>query len=275
MAWNTSDLEIDTLELQALDAAQRIFPCEPELLDAVPMQDIVQKYQDRIVSQKNPFIIRVAGQSGSGKSTQLVPALEEILLQENYITINVGSFSSFHPRYQEWQKLNPNFVREKTNGFALRALILFYRYCVEHHTNILFDMTLLEPEIEHYLMGIAKKYGYRIQLHVLCVPKKVSDSFIRKRYLSTGRYVSQRSASYFFNVLPRALKSLVNRPFFDKTDFLCLWSHYHARPLKKASFFNPSVTTIWMKQQQNRRIKKATDIFKPKKTWLYLLKRGS
>lgn len=267
-----SDSEITLLEQQALIAAQRIFPCEENLIDSMPMTDIIKALQTSVCPQQHPFLVRVAGQSGTGKSTQLVPALEQLLAGIPYTKINVGLFAPFHPRYLEWQKQNPNLLREKTNGFALRALILFYCHCIQQRTNILLDMTLLEPEIEHYLMGIAKKYGYRIQLHVMCVPKKVSDFFVRQRYIMTGRYVSQKSTLYFFNILANSLKSLINRLFFDKTDELWLWSHYHARPLKKTSFFNPYVTTILMKQQQNRRIKKASVMLKAKKTWLFLLR---
>ena len=265
------DSDIDLLEKQALLSAQRIFPCEDELLDAVPLNQIVHAQKTQLVSQTHPFLVRVAGQSGSGKSSQLVPALEYVLSSEAYIKINVGTFAPFHPQYKTLANMNPDLVREKTNGFALRALILFYRYCVEHKVNILFDMTLLEPEIEHYLMAIAKMHGYQIQLHVLCVPKKVSDYFIRQRYLKTGRYVSDYSANYFFNALAKGLKSLIGRSFFDKSDFVCLWSHYHARPLKKTTFFNPYVTSILMKQLHNRRIKNPSNLLKSKTTWLFVL----
>ena len=163
---------IDLMEELALRSAQTIFPCEKNLQSSVPLSEIVQANVSDIKSQSNPILIRVVGQSGSGKSTQLIPALEDILKKISYIKINVGKFAPFHPEYTKWQKLSPELMREKTNGFALRALILFYRNCIENHVNILCDMTLLEPEIEHYLMMLAKKHGYQIQLHVLCVPKK-------------------------------------------------------------------------------------------------------
>ncbi len=260
------------LEQRALEDVQRIFPCEKELLENIPIEDIVQSKQGQIKTQEKPFLIRVAGQSGSGKSTQLIPALEDLLKEQSYVKINVGTFAPFHPNYQKWQQENADLVREKTNGLALRVLILFYKYCVEHKTNILFDMTLLEPEIEHYLMGLAKQNGYQIQLHVLCVPKKVSDYFIRRRYQQTRRYVSTKSANYFFNALAPALKSLIGRPFFDRKDTLLLWTHYHPYPIKRTSFFNPSVSAVLMKSRQNRRIKNASALLKSKKNWVRLLK---
>ena len=273
MLQETMKADWDKLEQAALESAQRIFPCEKDLLNHIPIADIIKEKCASNIAQATPYLIRVAGQSGSGKSTQLIPALENVLKGQNYVKINVGAFAPFHPKYQEWQQKDPALVREKTNGFALRALLLFYRYCVEHNVNILFDMTLLEPEIEHYLMGFAKQNGYQIQLHVLCVPKKVSNLFIRKRYAQTGRYVSTYSTDYFFNALAPALKSLVNQRFFDKTDSVFMWTHYHSRPIKKTSFFNPYITTILMKNRRNRRIKRANALLKAKITYLNLFKR--
>ena len=76
------------LENRAFDAIQRIFPCETELLNKVPLDKIIQHFQKDLISQKSPFLIRVAGQSGSGKSSQLVPAIESALQGKKYIKIN-------------------------------------------------------------------------------------------------------------------------------------------------------------------------------------------
>ena len=91
-------------------------------------------------------------------------------------------------------------MREKTNGFALRALVMFYKHCILNRVNIIFDMTLLEPEIDLYLMSLAKRMNYKIQTHILCVPRKISNLFIHLRQLKTGRIVKTTSSDYFFNV---------------------------------------------------------------------------
>ena len=66
-------------------------------------------------------------------------------------------------------------------------------------------MTLLEPEIDLYLMALAKKMDYKIQTHVLCVPHRISDLFIHLRQLKTGRFVKPSSSKYFFNAATPAL----------------------------------------------------------------------
>ena len=255
----------------ALKAIQRIFPCEPELMFQIPFQKIVSEYLPKPKAQTKPFLIRVAGQSGSGKSSQLVPAVEFVLRKKEYVKINVGMFAPFHPKYSFWQKTSPAAMREKTNGFALRALYLFYCYCIKHHVNVLLDMTLLEPEIEYYLNLLAKRQNYHVIMLVLAVPKRVSSYFIRKRQKSMGRIVSIKSANYFFNVLAQALRSLIGLPYWSSEDQLWLWSHFHTYPLMRANFFNNHVLQVFASSQQNRRMKKdEKKLLNSKKYWMQL-----
>ena len=253
----------------ALQAIQKIFPCELDLLHHIPFDSIVSEYVQKLKSQKNPFLIRVAGQSGSGKSSQLVPALESVLQRQEYIKINVGMFAPFHPKYAVWKDVAPSDVRERTNGFALRSLYLFYCYCIKHHFNVLLDMTLLEPEIEYYLNWLAKCHGYHVEMHILAVPKKVSSYFIHKRQRSIGRVVSAKSANYFFSVLSRALKSLIGLNYWNKKDKLWLWSHVHTHPLRRTTFFNHHVMSVLTKNQRNRHIKQdEKNLLKAKEYWI-------
>ena len=92
------------LEEKAFSAIQRIFPCEKELLDKIPLDEIISSFQKDLIPSKKPFLIRVTGQSGSGKSTQIVPSLQDALKQKKYIKITVGLFAPFHPKYEKWQK---------------------------------------------------------------------------------------------------------------------------------------------------------------------------
>ena len=119
------------IEEKAFELAQHIFPCEKEFIDSIPMEKIISELQKNLKSSNHPFLIRTVGQSGSGKSSQLIPALQNVLQENTYIRISVGMFAIFHPRYEFLKKNNPNKLREETNGFALRALILFYKHCRE------------------------------------------------------------------------------------------------------------------------------------------------
>ena len=263
------DASFTTLEKKAFEAIQRIFPCEKELLEKIPLDEVIRYFQKDLIFQKHPFLIRIAGQSGSGKSSQIVPAIESALQNKEYIKINVGAFAPFHPRYDEWQQKSPDQMREKTNGFALRTLVMFYKHCILQQVNVVFDMTLLEPEIDLYLMTLAKKMNYQIQTHVLCVPRKISDLFIRLRQLKTGRFVRPSSSRYFFNALAPCLSALTHSGLFTSKDALILWSHFLTHPIQKTHLNNPSVMHLLEQYRQGPFcIKKPKTLLKAKKKWI-------
>jgi len=264
------------LEKRAFDAIQRIFPCETELLDKVPLDGIVDRRKGNLKSVSSPLLVRISGQSGSGKSSQLAPAIEKILKDIPYAKINVGSFAEFHPRFAEWQKNSPDKMRENTNGFALRALVLFYKHCILNRVNIVLDMTLLEPEIDLYLMTLAKKAGYKIQTHVLCVPKLISDTFIRRRQQQTGRYVKPSSSSYFFKALAPCLKALTKSGLFNQNDRLVLWSHTQTHPIQQTHLNNRSVLRKLnhYQERKNAAIKNPKALLKAKIRWINLICEG-
>ena len=131
--------------------------------------------------------------------------------------------------------------------------------------------TIEEPEIDIYLMALAKNMDYQIHTHLLCVPKKVSDSFIRQRQKQTGRRVKPSSYNYFFKALNRCLKALIHSGLFDTNDKLILWSHYTNYPIKQTHLKNPISTTILQKHQgRNLKIKKPKKLLKTRIKWMKL-----
>ena len=260
------------LEKRAFQAIQRIFPCEQDLLDHIPLDKVIHSFEKHLVSETHPFLVRIAGQSGAGKSSQLFPAIESALAHKDFLKINVASFAPFHPKYEEWQKECPDEMRERTNGFALRALVMFYKHCILNRVNLIFDMTLLEPEIDLYLMSLAKKMNYKIQTHVLCVPRRVSDLFIHLRQLKTGRQVRRSSSRYFFNALPHCLKALTHSGLFTFQDQLILWSHYLTYPVCKTHLDNPSVLRLLARYRRGPFcLKNPKELLKVKQKWMKLL----
>jgi|GEM_PF-6907256 len=232
---------------KAYQAIDKIFPCEKGII--VPLEKMKETMiRPEHKTEEHPFLIRICGQSGSGKSSQILPYIEETLKGTPYIRFGARFFAPFHPDYENLKK-TPSLAREKTNGFALIALFEFYRFCIERRLNVLIDMTLLEPEIDLYMMQLAKENGYRIQMHMLCVPKKISNTFIHKRELETGRKVYKASADYFFQSLPRSLKALTHEKIFENSDKIYLWSHQQKVPIFKSKIQNPKLLSVLRKRQ--------------------------
>ena len=113
---------------------------------------------------KGKKIIRLVGQSGSGKTTQLLPAAKKCF-ESKYskpIHLCVRNFASLHPDYKNLlSKFGKGEIRERTNGFALRCLIVCLNLAIEKGCDILLEVTFLSQEFEKILFDLLKKQGDR------------------------------------------------------------------------------------------------------------------
>jgi predicted kinase len=168
----------------------------------------------------SPQFIRIAGQSGSGKSTQVLPAVSAAAAYDKFISLSVADFVRFHP--------GGVTEREAVNGFCLRVLTEVLYKLVAEKVNIILDMTLLNKRYEKRLHHKLQKHNYELLYLVLAVPKHQSDEFIAKRKSETGRVVSNKSAGFFYNCLFPSLKLLSKRA----PDANCvMWSAYDLEPI--------------------------------------------
>ena len=110
-----------------------------------------------VKSSVNPFMFRIAGQSGSGKTTQLLPSIQKIP-DKNFVNISVRIFAKYHPRYNELLlNYGESMIREKTNGFSLLMLFRMMELLIKNRYNIIFETTLLDNTFEEYLFTISQK----------------------------------------------------------------------------------------------------------------------
>lgn len=204
------------------------------------------------------YLIRVAGQSGSGKTTQLMPAIKTNLdkMNQNYVLVAVRFFAKYHPNYNELlANYGKSLIREKTNGFALTLLIRVLEKLIENKYNILFEVTLLEPIFEEYLIKILKKNNYKIIFNILAVSDKLSDKWIEKRQNKEGneanRIVFKSSSSYFYEVLPKALEVLIkNSKILDVNEILVMWNAFDESPCLNTNIFDNNILDIFEKYRK-------------------------
>ncbi|MDR1907425.1 MAG: zeta toxin family protein [Holosporales bacterium] len=203
---------------------------------------------------KEPHIVRLIGQSGSGKTTQLYEAVKNNIAF-GFVHLSVGKCAKFHPKYNEIrEEFGREMLREKTNGFALLLLFRLLEKLIEEKYNILLELAFLEPEFESYFSKLAIE-KYHLLYNVMAVPKALSDSFISKRQKEQGRIVTQESADYFFDVFPRAMS--VYKPMWDgaddgKTTFL-LWNAYKREPIMAAACCDERFIKL-LSEEQNKKI---------------------
>lgn len=208
--------------------------------------------------QEKPILIRLAGQSGSGKTTQLMPAIKNALENNNinYIHIAVRLFAQFHPNYDNLlREFGSGLIREKTNGFALMLLYRVVEKIIENKYNILFEVTILENAFEEHLTQLAKNNNYKINYNLLAVSPVISNIWINKRTnkstLEKNRIVPKDTSDYFNAVLERAVKHLiVMNKYFTKEDKLIMWNAFDKNPIFLTSLFNNDIIINFEKYRQ-------------------------
>jgi len=175
--------------------------------------------------------IRLVGQSGAGKTSQLLPAVKSALdtCGKTFVSFAVRDFVEFHPHLKEIrEKFGEALLREKTNTFALTLLTLVFKRCVEEHLPILFEMTLLSPLYEDFIHQLLLKENYGCDYQCLAISKFVSDERIQGRFLQTRRIVAKDSSDFFFNTLRPAMELIKTFPL---TNRVFIWSKNARKPV--------------------------------------------
>ena len=128
-----------------------------------------QKIYNKIKSRftKNKVLIRISGQSGSGKTSQLFQANNYSLRYSKIkpIHLAVRNFAKFYPKLNSNSKFSTSF-RETTNGFALKILIWILKFSLDDNLVTSLDMPILfaikDMGIIHYFI-----YGFIILIAIL------------------------------------------------------------------------------------------------------------
>ncbi|MBQ7307071.1 MAG: zeta toxin family protein [Clostridia bacterium] len=221
-----------------------------EILEELSQKAFLDMKEGKTKSKK---LFRICGQSGSGKTTQILYAVNEVLNDTNIkpVVIAVRNFATYHPDYQNLiNKYGKGEIREKTNGFALKLLCLTLCKFVENGYFIVMDITLLSKEFEKIVLELLKQNEYMVEYLIMSVPKEQSDYFIQKRMeASSGesnRVVYKSSSEFFYFVLAEGLRFLVeNDPFSMAT----IWSAY-----KKEPVFYGKLKRCYQSFEENREI---------------------
>lgn len=207
-----------------------LFDCSLESLRRLANQAFRDKVKNGV--SPLPFCVRLVGQSGAGKTTQLLPAVCLALeaCKIPYIRLAVRDFVNYHPNLEMIRKVyGENLVREKTNAFALTLLTLVFEKIVQNRLPVLLEVTLLAPVYENFIHNYLQKFNYLCDYQCLVVSKELSDQWILQRQVSTGRVVLEKSSQFFFDTLSPAFKTLQS---FQLNNRVLLWDCQNVLPLE-------------------------------------------
>lgn len=206
-------------------------------------------------SAEKPFLIRLGGQCGSGKTTQLLPAIKENLKDDNYIHLAVRLFANKHPHYNKLlDEYGQGLIREKTNGYALLCLFKVLEILIQNKYNIFLEMTILDPDFEEYINKLAKKYNFSVLFNVMSIPFEVSNYLVEERRknnnLEKNRIMPKNTLDFFYNILPLGIENIIkNANIFDENDYFIIWNMLESKPVLISNNFNNEILDIFNKNR--------------------------
>ena len=132
----------------------------------------------------NHHLIRIAGLSGSGKTTQILPAVEAYCEKNGHepILIAARCFVKYHPHYQEIKEYyGDENLRKMTDEFSTIMMFLTLSELIKGGYDIILDVTLLDPEMEAILLNMLKKSAYKMLLLMIAVSPTVTEKYLSGR----------------------------------------------------------------------------------------------
>lgn len=176
---------------------------------------------------KNHHLIRLAGISGSGKTTQILPAVEAYSKKYTFEPILMAArrFVEYHPHYQEIKDYyGDENVRKLTDEFSTIMLFLTLSELIKGGYDIVLDVTLLDPEMEAILLKLIKEANYRTLFLMIAVSPTVTEKYLSSR---AWRH-SKETELEFIRATSKALQFYAeNAPDLH----IIMWSVYDQLPV--------------------------------------------
>ena len=137
-----------------------------------------------LAATQNHHLIRIAGISGSGKTTQILPAVEAYCEKNSFepILIAARRFVEYHPHHQEIKDYyGDENLRKNTDEFSTIMMFLTLTELIKNGYDIVLDVTLLDPEMEGILLKLLKAGNYETLFLMIAVSATVTEKFLSGR----------------------------------------------------------------------------------------------
>lgn len=192
----------------------------PEILKRV-MEDFT------VGASKGREFIRIAGLSGSGKTTQILPAVEAYSEKKKMKPVLVAArrFVEYHPHYQEildyYGEAN---VRKMTDEFSTIMMFMTLMTLMREGYDIVLDVTLLDPAMEGILIEMLRAGGYTAMLLMIAVSPVVTEHFLAGREWRHTRETEEE----FLRATGKALEYYAEKMGEMR---VIMWSVYDTAPI--------------------------------------------
>lgn len=176
---------------------------------------------------KKHQLIRIAGLSGSGKTSQILPAVEKYCENQrsNPVLVAARRFVEYHPHKREIEtKYGAENLRKNTDEFSTIMMFLVLNTLTKQGYDIILDVTLLDPQIEAILLNMLTKNAYHAMLLMIATSPEVTERFLKGR---SWRHSKETEMEFI-----RATKEALD--FYAKNYanlHTILWSVYDLEPI--------------------------------------------
>ena len=187
-----------------------------------------------LAATKNRHFVRIAGLSGSGKTTQILPAVEAYCEKNGHepILLAARRFVEYHPHYQEIKEYyGEENLRKMTDEFSTIMLFLTLSELIKSGYDIVLDVTLLDPEMERILLKLLTVGKYQMLLLMIAVSPTVTEHFLQGR---AWRHTKATEEEFI-----RATKKALTFYAESAPDLrIILWSVYDKPPIYDGKIAN-------------------------------------
>lgn len=130
----------------------------------------------------NHELVRIAGLSGSGKTSQLLPAVDAYFEGRQPILVAARRFVEFHPFVKEIEETyGKQNLRKITDEFSTIMMFLVLHALISKGYDIILDVTLLDPKIEGALMQLLSANNYKVWITMVAVSPAITEKFLGER----------------------------------------------------------------------------------------------
>lgn len=180
-----------------------------------------------VAATKNRHLIRVAGISGSGKTTQILPAVESYCEKNTFkpILIAARRFVEYHPHCEEIKNFyGEENLRKNTDEFSTILMFMTLVELIKNGYDIILDVTLLDPEVENLLLGALTAAKYETLILMIATSPTVTANFLKGR---AWRHTKETEEE-FIRATKKALEFYANN---SPELRIILWSVYDKPPI--------------------------------------------
>jgi predicted ABC-type ATPase len=181
----------------------------------------VNKIADRIIknltagitSHKQPKVVILGGQPGSGKGELTTQA--QTVVSVNAVICNADDFRDLHPFASQIKKQHESLFPDLTAEFAQECNNRLRQYCEDHKFNYILETTFSSGDRMNETIANMRSKGYNVSIMLLSVHHNLSFLGTRLRYEAMraqsgyGRTVSKEQHDSRYNLINTTLKSVL------------------------------------------------------------------